>query len=441
VTAGAAEPGFGFTGQTAIVTGAGSGLGRNYALELARRGARVVVNDIVAGPASAVVEEIRAAGGEAVVDGHSVADPAGGPAIAEAALEAFGRVDVVITNAGSTHFTSVEETDFRLFDEMLALHVRGSFLVAQRAYREMIKQQYGRIVFVSSATGLYGRQGAVGYAAGKGGVIGLMNIFAIEGREHGVLANAVTPIALTSIIGRAPGTPATAPAYLDNPRLQPSFVAPLVVYLASSACRTTHGIFSAVAGRYTRVGIGVGHGWRAPDDQVPPEAEDLARHWGEIEEIVAPVFPASVSDETQLALGNPDPDVTGASLLALAPPDTRSIDGLSVAQRIALRYVACANSSDADGAAALFAENAVWRGQAAEPHAGRSAIRELYRRLYANTPRIRIARWVARGHSCTFQVESIDPHTGTPRGGPLDYLTVDDHGLISQLDVYGPPRS
>jgi uncharacterized protein (TIGR02246 family) len=325
---------------------------------------------------------------------------------------------------------------------MLSLHVRGSFLLAQRTYREMVARQYGRLVFVSSATGLYGRPKAVAYAAGKGGVIGLMNIFAIEGRDHGVLANAITPIAVTSIIGRAPGTPDATPSYLDDPRLRPPFVVPLALYLASAACRTTHGIFSAVGGRYARVGIGVGRGWRSPDDEVPPPVEDLAEHWRQIDTITDPAFPTSVSDETEDALALParSPRTSDESLLAMAPPGTPSLEGLTVAQQVALRYVACANASDADGAAALFADDAVWRGQADKPHAGRSAIVELYRRLYAGTPCIRIARWVADGPSCAFQIARADAVTGETRVGPLDYLTVDGDGLIASIDVFGPPR-
>jgi hypothetical protein len=295
-----------------------------------------------------------------------------------------------------------------------------------------------------SATGLYGRSAAVGYAAGKGGVVGLMNVFAIEGREHGVLANAITPIAQTSIIERSHGTPADAPVFLSDPRMQPSFVTPLVAYLASSACQTTRGIFSAVGGRYARVSIGVTRGWRVPDDAVAPGAEDLARNWTMIDTISVLSFPGSVREEATLALATPAADAidaTDATLHALAPAGTGPPSSLSDAQRVALRYVACANASDADAAADLFADDATWCGQVDRPHVGASAIRELYHRLYANKAHIRIARWIAEGRSCAFELELVDPVTCATRRGPFDYLTLDDRGKICRLDVFGPPRS
>jgi len=302
-------------GRVALVTGAGAGLGRAYALELARRGAHVVVNDVAGEAAAGVAAEITGLGREARVDAHSVADVSGAPAAVETALAEFGRIDVVVANAGTTHFTLVEDTEPGLFGAQYAVHVQGAFLVAQRAYREMSARGYGRLVFVSSATGLLGRKAGVAYAAAKAAVVGLMNVFALEGSEHGVLANAVLPVARTGIMDSATGSrdvsggPGVA---LEAPRLAPAFVAPLVVYLASDACQSTHGIYSAVAGRFTRVGVAVGRGWRSTDDATAPSVDDIAAHWVEIDRIIDPRFPTSVSDEVSHAMANPDASVAPA---------------------------------------------------------------------------------------------------------------------------------
>jgi NAD(P)-dependent dehydrogenase (short-subunit alcohol dehydrogenase family) len=295
-------------GRVALVTGAGSGLGRAYALALAGRGAQVVVNDISGEAAATVVAAITAHGGEARVDTHSVADAAGAPAAVERAVDEFGRIDIVVANAGTTHFTLVDDTDLGIFAAQYAVHAQGGFLVAQTAYRNMSARRYGRLVFVSSATGLLGRKAGVAYAAAKAAVIGVMNVFALEGREHGILSNAVLPVARTGIMDGAigsrelaggPGVP------LDNARLDPTFVAPLVVYLASGACQSTHGIYSAVAGRFTRVGVAVGRGWRCADGAAAPSVDDIAAHWAEIDGIAEPLFPGTVADEVRLALGHP----------------------------------------------------------------------------------------------------------------------------------------
>jgi NAD(P)-dependent dehydrogenase (short-subunit alcohol dehydrogenase family) len=295
-------------GRVALVTGAGAGLGRAYALALARRGAHVVVNDISGAAAAAVAAEITAGGREACVDTHSVADVSGAPAAVETALAEFGQIDVVVANAGTTHFTLIDDTDLGIFAAQYAVHAQGAFLVAQRAYRAMSARDYGRLVFVSSATGLLGRKAGVAYAAAKAAVIGLMNVFALEGSAHNVLANAVMPVARTGIMDGATGSrdlaggPGVA---LDSPRLDPTFVAPLVVYLASEACQSTHGIYSAVAGRFTRVGVAVGRGWRSAGGATAPSVDDIAAHWSEIDCITEPLYPSSVADEVRAAVDHP----------------------------------------------------------------------------------------------------------------------------------------
>ncbi|HEY1282474.1 MAG TPA: SDR family NAD(P)-dependent oxidoreductase [Acidimicrobiales bacterium] len=286
------------------MTGAGQGLGRSYALELGRRGAKVVVNDVASvdgRPAAEVVAQaIRAEGGAAVADVHSVADPAAAVRIVDTARDAFGPVDVVVSNAGTTHFTSFEETDGDLLRAQLAVHLEGPFAAVQCAYADMVQRRFGRIVLISSATGLFGRAAGAAYAAAKASLVGLMNVVAIEGQSHGVLVNIVLPVARTTIAdtatratGRDAAVPTSAPA---DPRLAPPFVTPLVVYLASEHCQSTHAIYSAVAGRYARVFVATGAGWRSTNDR-PPSVEALAQHWDKVNEATAFAFPASVAEE------------------------------------------------------------------------------------------------------------------------------------------------
>lgn len=193
-----------FAGRVAIVTGAGGGLGREYAHELARRGARVVVNDLgttadgsgsPSRMADDVVAEIRAAGGTAQANYDSVATPGGGKAIVAAALDAFGRVDVLINNAGILRNAALEQLSDSTLDAMLEVHLKGAFYVTRPAFSLMKTQGYGRILFASSAAGVFGNAEQGAYGAAKAGLIGLMNVLSHEGRPHGVLCNALLPTA------------------------------------------------------------------------------------------------------------------------------------------------------------------------------------------------------------------------------------------------------
>jgi NAD(P)-dependent dehydrogenase (short-subunit alcohol dehydrogenase family) len=271
-----------FTGRTAIVTGAGRGLGRAYAVELARRGANVGVNNRRAAnderdSAAAVVAEIESAGGAAVANHDSVAEPHDAESLVRTALDSFGRLDALINNAGIVRNALFEDHSAGDLDALIAVHLRGSFLVTQHAYRAMKAQRYGRIVSISSASGVFGLRGQSAYGAVKAALVGLTNVLALEGAEHGILANAVLPIALTN-----PGRTAAAEhlgAMLGplSTRLTPEFVTPLVVYLASEACTTTHGVYSAIAGRYARIFTAVTAGWLNPSSE-PPTAEEIGAH-------------------------------------------------------------------------------------------------------------------------------------------------------------------
>lgn len=301
-----------FEGRVAIVTGAGGGLGREYSLDLAKRGASVVVNDLGTSSdgtgqpsrmADAVVAEIRAAGGKAVASYDSVATSAGGEAIVAAAVKAFGRVDVLINNAGILRNAPFDVLPDSSIDAMLDVHLKGGFNVTRPAFRVMKKQHYGRILFASSAAGMFGNAEQSAYGAAKAGLVGLMNVLSQEGRDHGIQCNALLPTA-TSRMGEQMSAQqmkefgelfGSAGPHLGNTPTAP-FVTPLVVYLVSEACQSTHGIYSAALGRYARVFLAASDGWVGPRD-TPPPAEDIAAHFGEITRVDHFSIPASLADE------------------------------------------------------------------------------------------------------------------------------------------------
>lgn len=295
-----------FSDQAVIVTGAGRGLGRLYALDLARRGAAVVVNDVgstMAGDgrdasvADAVVAEIRAAGGRAIASHDSVADPDGGTAIVAAAMEHFGRVDTVVSNAGTFQTKPFEELTTDDWHRMLRVHLDGAFHLAQPAYRQMQHQSGGRFVFIASSAGLFGQPSSAHYAAAKAGIVGLANVVAIEGAEHGIRANTVLPFGYSRMVTETAGDREELepePGFLHA--IEPELVVPIVAFLASRECGLTHHVFSACAGRYARVFVGLARGWLA-DRASPPSADDVAEH---LEQLVAAepfTIPTSIFDE------------------------------------------------------------------------------------------------------------------------------------------------
>jgi NAD(P)-dependent dehydrogenase (short-subunit alcohol dehydrogenase family) len=262
-----------FDGQVAVVTGAGGGLGRCYALEIARLGGAVVVNDLggsVSGQGGAtshhfadtVVEEIRAAGGRAVASYNDVATAEGGKRIIEAALDNFGRIDAVVANAGNFRMGAVEDTTLDDFMALHAVHVGGSWNVARAAWPHLRAQAYGRIVFTTSSAAMFGNALLPAYGAAKGGVMGLMHALAEAGKPHGILCNAVMPNALSRM------TSDIKPGDLgDNPwgrgmarYYDPRYTQGLVAFLASRECTRHHTIFSALGGRIGRTFVGVTDG-------------------------------------------------------------------------------------------------------------------------------------------------------------------------------------
>ncbi len=294
-----------FTGQVAVVTGAGRGLGRLYALELARRGASVVVNDLGgtmhgegadASVADQVVAEIESAGGVAVASHDSVASAEGGGAIVATAVERFGRLDAVVSNAGifnSIPFDQLSADDWR---KMLSVHLDGGFYLSQPAYQVMKKQGYGRFVFISSSGGMFGQPLEAHYAAAKAGLVGLTNVIAIEGAEHGILANTVLPFGFSRMVTETVGDPKALEDIGFLSVIKPELVVPMVAFLASRACNVSHQNYSACAGRFARVFVGLGQGWLADADS-NPTADDLAAHWDEVSATEPFTVPSSIFEE------------------------------------------------------------------------------------------------------------------------------------------------
>lgn len=309
-----------FDGRVAIVTGAGSGLGRAYALELARRGAKVVVNDLGGGPsgvgastsaAERVVQEIRDSGGEAVTNADSVATRAGGAAIIQTALDTWGRLDVLISNAGFLRNNRFDDLSDEEIDPIVDVHLKAQFYVGQPAYRAMRAAGYGRILFTGSSSGMFGHAWQANYAASKAGMVGLSNAVAIEGSAYGIQSNVLLPNALSRL------EEVMTPGYMEIPafaealqttdfsfadgRMTPEFTVPLALYLVSEACTATQGIYSSNSGRYSRVRICEAEGWVAPKGAVPPAVEDIAAHFEEVSELRDFSMPRHNYDEFTIA--------------------------------------------------------------------------------------------------------------------------------------------
>ena len=287
----------GFDGKVAIVTGAGGGLGRQHALLLARRGALVVVNDVggavdgtgdSATPAEQVVEEIKAAGGEGVADANSVATPEGGEAIVQTALDAFGRIDIVVNNAGILRDKAFHNLTDDLVQPVLDVHLRGGFNVTRPAWARMREQSYGRVVNTSSSAGLLGNFGQASYGAAKMGLVGLTNVLAIEGAKYNIKANAISPIARTRMTEEVLGNLVEL--------VDPALVSPLVAYLAHEDCPVSGNVYSAGGGRVARFFVGLTPGYTNKELSV----EDVRDHFDEIDDTEGYVILDLATDELRI---------------------------------------------------------------------------------------------------------------------------------------------
>jgi NAD(P)-dependent dehydrogenase (short-subunit alcohol dehydrogenase family) len=286
-----------FDGRVAVITGAGRGLGRSYALLLASRGAKVVVNDLGvsrygeapdAGPAQDVVEEIRAAGGEAVANTGSASSADNCAAMVSQAIDTFGRIDLVIANAGFNRPKPVRELALDDFEAVLGIHLMGSYHLAKAAFPHMLDQNYGRIVLTSSIAGIYAEKNLAAYAVAKAGLIGLSNVLAHEGAAHDVHCNAIVPSAETRLSeGRDTSM---------FPDMRPELVAPLVAWLCHEDCRLTGSLPVALAGRVARAYVAETVGVYQPEWTI----EEVAARWDEIGDtansVIFPPVPSGFND-------------------------------------------------------------------------------------------------------------------------------------------------
>jgi len=289
----------GYDGKVVIITGAGGGLGRQHALLMASRGALVVVNDLGGaidgsgsdkGAAERVVDEIKAIGGEAVADTNSVATPEGGKAIVQTALDTFGRVDVVINNAGILRDKAFHNMEPDLLNPVIDVHLKGAFHVTQPAWGVMREQGYGRIVSTSSAAGIFGNFGQTNYGAAKMGLVGFTRVLAVEGAKYNIKANAIAPLALTRMTENLMGA--------LGDKLDPALVSPLVAYLAHDDCPVSGQTFSVGGGRIAHVFIGETKGFH--DGAL--SMESVRDNWGTIMDRDGYAVPANLPEETALFL-------------------------------------------------------------------------------------------------------------------------------------------
>jgi NAD(P)-dependent dehydrogenase (short-subunit alcohol dehydrogenase family) len=295
-----------FDDRVAVITGAGRGLGRAYALEFARRGASVVVNG-ASGSVAGVAEDIHAFGGVAVPCIADVSTVEGGQRVIDVALEQWGRVDVLVNNAGRRSPAPFDELTSNDLAHVFDSHLGAAFHVTQPAWRDMRERGFGRIIMTSSSAGLFSNQDLSNYAAAKAGIYGLTKALAYEGRELGITCNVVLPYAVTNSAGNerlVASAEAERQRYvseadlakLEAARWEATLTAHLVLFLASDECTVTGEAFSSCLGRYARVFVGVADGWIAPDPSTV-DVEMIATHFGEIRDLARATVPTSMYDE------------------------------------------------------------------------------------------------------------------------------------------------
>ena len=293
----------GYDGKVVIITGAGGGLGRQHALLMASRGALVVINDLggavdgsgpttdaAKGAAERVVDEIKALGGDAVADTNSVATPEGGAAIVQTAVDAYGKVDVVINNAGILRDKAFHNLEPDQLNAVLDVHLKGAFNVTQPAWRIMREQGYGRIVSTSSAAGVFGNFGHTNYGAAKMGLVGFTRVLAVEGAKFNIKANAIAPLAMTRMTETILGSLGDV--------LKPELVSPLVAFLAHDDCPVSGKLFSVGGGRVAEVFIAEAQGYFKKDLTM----EDVRDNWGTVTDQTGYGVPSNLGEETAMFL-------------------------------------------------------------------------------------------------------------------------------------------
>jgi NAD(P)-dependent dehydrogenase (short-subunit alcohol dehydrogenase family) len=296
--------GYRFDGRVAVITGAGRGIGRAYAHLLGALGASVVVNDLGGstqgvgadpGPARRVVDEIRAAGGTAVANAHDIREAAGGQALIDDAVGEFGRVDIVINNAGTVRWGALPGVDLDNIEAHLAVHTKGSFNTIRAAWPHMLDQNYGRVVLTGSS-GMFGLPDNLGYATAKAALIGMARSLSVSAAGRDIKVNVIAPNAWTRMAGRRPvgaqeaeDEPSQAP-----PGMEPELVAAMAAFLAHEACPVSGEVYLAGAGRFARVFVAATEGYVHPG--ATPTIDDVARHWHTINDEAGYYVPGSLAD-------------------------------------------------------------------------------------------------------------------------------------------------
>ena len=281
-----------FSGRVAIVTGAGAGLGRSYALELAKRGAKVVINDLGgtrdgAGSSDAaankVVDEIKALGGQAVPNYDNVATVAGGANIVKTAVDAFGKVDILINNAGILRDKTFNKMEEENWDAVMSVHLKGAYCVSRPAFEVMRANNYGRIIMTTSGAGLFGNFGQSNYASAKMGLIGLTNVLKLEGAKYNVKTNVIVPVAASRLTEDV-----LPPEFFE--KMKPDYITPAVLYMCSEECQDSGMIINATLGYYSRTAILTGPGAILSKDGKIPSPEEVRDSWGTITSLENPKY-------------------------------------------------------------------------------------------------------------------------------------------------------
>ncbi len=294
---------FGLKGRTALITGAGGGLGRAHALLFAKYGANVVVNDLGSttdgsgkstSMADAVVDEIKAAGGNAVANYDSVSEREGAENMIKTALDAFGSIDILVNNAGilrDKSFTKMEDADW---DAVIAVHLKGSYFCTKAAWPHMRERKFGRIVMTSSASGIYGNFGQTNYSAAKSALLGFGQTLALEGEKYNVRTNIIAPVAVSRM------TESLMPPNIHD-LIKPEFVSPLVVYLCSEHCDANGEVYEVGAGAFCRIETLRAKGYRVkPTGEIT--VEQIAEHWNEVNDMTDAEIIRSIGESTQATL-------------------------------------------------------------------------------------------------------------------------------------------